>query len=282
MTAANQREMSLISGGQTSFLLYGAISGICSNWHDEAKTKQRFRQIYQTGEGGRFCVLEIAYYGETEMSIWKWFQDDLPQINKNTRGMFDRLTEFAPKYIDAAKRWNETWKVIASFEQKDWATELGKLQLPVYVETVAKNAPVTSEGVLAALGEVKMTMARLKWYDQYDQVAMSNQGDRWMAWRQLSRKKGDKENKHEDILGSSPKFGRTRSFVFNDWVNQPGWIKKLDERDSERVKKIFNPELCMAGYFPAPDNKIVVYEVAYNYTEQYQMIWSFSAKDRYH
>ncbi|KAL6818512.1 hypothetical protein GGI42DRAFT_359601 [Trichoderma sp. SZMC 28013] len=179
---ANQPETSLISGGQTSFLLYGAISGICANWHDESKTKHKFRQIYQTVEGypGRYCVLEIAYYGETEMTIWKWFHDDLSQIKKNTHGMFDRLSEFAPQYIDAAKRWIEAWKVIASSEQKDWGTELTTLQLPVDVKTVAKNASVTSEGVLAALGDVKMTMLRLKWYDQYD-----HDQDRWMAWRQV-------------------------------------------------------------------------------------------------
>lgn len=92
-----------------------------------------------------------------------------------------------------------------------------------------------------------------------------------LVLRKLSRKQGN-------ILDSSPKFGETRSFIFNDWVNQTGWTKKLDKRYSERVKKRFNPELLLAGYFPVPDNKIVIYEVAYSYEEQYQMIWSFLCK----
>lgn len=94
--------------------------------------------------------------------------------------MFDRLNGFAPKYVDALKQWNEIWTMIASLEQEDWTTELNKLRLPINVETVAKNAPVTSEGVLAALGEVKMTMARLKWYDQ---AATPNRGAQWETWR---------------------------------------------------------------------------------------------------
>ncbi|KAK4085258.1 uncharacterized protein Triagg1_248 [Trichoderma aggressivum f. europaeum] len=182
MSAPNQCEWSLKSGGQTSFLLYGAMSGICPNWHDESKTKQRFRQIYQTREEGRFCVLEIAYYGETEMVIWKWFHDDLSQIKKNTHGMFDRMNDFAPQYIDAAKRWNETWKVIATLEEEDWATQLGNLGLPVYVATVARRAPVTSEGVLAALGEVNMSMARLQWHAT---MALENEGGRWKVWGEV-------------------------------------------------------------------------------------------------
>lgn len=167
--------------GQTSFLLYGAISGIAPDKHQESKTKRKFRQIYQA-LNGRFCVLEIAYYDETEMVIWKWSHNDRLQLNTNTRDMFGRLNGFAPEYIAALKQWNEIWTMIASFEQADWATELDKLQLPVNVETVAKNASVTSEGVLAALGEVKMTMARLKWYDQ---AAMSNRGAKWETWRRV-------------------------------------------------------------------------------------------------
>lgn len=165
--------------GQTSFLLYGAISGIAPGKHQESKTKQKFRQIYEA-LNGRFCVLEIAYYDETEMVIWKWSHNDRSQLNTNTSGMFDRLNGFAPKYVDALKQWNEIWTMIASLEQEDWTTELNKLRLPINVKTVAKNAPVTSEGVLAALGEVKMTMARLKWYDQ---AATPNRGAQWETWR---------------------------------------------------------------------------------------------------
>ncbi|KAL7783125.1 hypothetical protein V8C43DRAFT_309656 [Trichoderma afarasin] len=185
MTAANQREMSLkVSGhGQTSSLLYGAMSGIDSNEHDESKTKQKIRQIYWAGEGGRICVLEIAYYDENEMIIWKWFHDDLSQINKNTHDTFGRLNGLAPEYTDAAKQWNETWKVIASFEEEeDWVTELKEFQLPASVEVVAKNASVTSEGVLAVLGEVKMTMARLKWDAG---KALEYGADHWKVFRRV-------------------------------------------------------------------------------------------------
>ncbi|KAL6816147.1 hypothetical protein V8C40DRAFT_269520 [Trichoderma camerunense] len=80
------------------------------------------------------------------------------------------------------------------------------------------------------------------------------------------------------ILGSSPVFGRIDSFIFDDWASQIDWGKKMEKPGSgNRPKTEFVPDLLMAGYFPAPDNKIVVYEVAY--TEQYQTIWSFLCKN---
>ncbi|PNP52648.1 hypothetical protein THARTR1_06813 [Trichoderma harzianum] len=158
------------------------MAGIAPNKHDESKTKQKFRQIYKASNGVGFCVLEIAYYDETEMVIWKWSHNDLSRLNKKTGGMLNRLNEIAPQYIDANNRWHKIWEVIASFEDEDWANVLGNLQLPVYVDTVARKAPVISEGVLAVLGEVKMSMARLK---SYDQMTLPNGGDLWTVWSRV-------------------------------------------------------------------------------------------------
>ncbi|KAL7783124.1 hypothetical protein V8C43DRAFT_309655 [Trichoderma afarasin] len=95
--------------------------------------------------------------------------------------------------------------------------------------------------------------------------------------RKLSGKKGKKENKHEDILDSSPKFGRVDSFIFEDWVEQIDWDKKIEELGSDKFEETeMVLDLRMAGYFPAPDNKIVVYKVAY--TKECQIIWSFLCK----
>ncbi|OPB46949.1 hypothetical protein A0O28_0070730 [Trichoderma guizhouense] len=79
------------------------------------------------------------------------------------------------------------------------------------------------------------------------------------------------------ILGSSPIFGRIDSFIFEDWASQIDGDNKIEEPGSGKLPKIESvPDLVMAGYFPAPDNKIVVYEVAY--TKRYQIIWSFLCK----
>ncbi|KAK0761180.1 hypothetical protein N5P37_006126 [Trichoderma harzianum] len=79
------------------------------------------------------------------------------------------------------------------------------------------------------------------------------------------------------ILGSSPIFGRVDSFIFEDWVTKIDWDKKIEELGSDKFEETeMVLDLRMAGYFPAPYNKIVVYEVAY--TKQYQIIWSFLCK----
>lgn len=71
------------------------------------------------------------------------------------------------------------------------------------------------------------------------------------------------------FLGSSPKFGQIDSLIFTDWIEpllQSGNLKEFN----------LTPEICMGGYFPITDNKVVVYEVAY--TKERQVIRSFKCE----
>ncbi|KAK4085257.1 uncharacterized protein Triagg1_247 [Trichoderma aggressivum f. europaeum] len=68
------------------------------------------------------------------------------------------------------------------------------------------------------------------------------------------------------ILDSSPKVGKLDSLIFADWVEP---LLQQDELETFNL----TPEICMGGYFPIKDNKVVVYEVAY--TEERQVIRSF-------
>ncbi|KAL7911937.1 hypothetical protein GGI35DRAFT_477631 [Trichoderma velutinum] len=100
---ASQREMSLEAAGQTSFVLYGSLSGITYGIHENTETKTLFRQIYQAPERGRFCVLEIAYHSENEMTIWKWSHDDKSLIDETNRAILF-LPRKTTKYAEAFEK----------------------------------------------------------------------------------------------------------------------------------------------------------------------------------